>query len=380
MPLLRLAFRFAFRNRLRSVITAWGVAVTLVAFLLLRTLVANWYSVKAAAAKNERVVIGHALTTTSFLYTPQAERMRALPGVSEVSWMVWFGGYYEEPQSRFSQRAVDAESFMRLYPEFSPPAEQLQEWISDPAGAIAGQQLVDKYGWKLGDRITLTGTYYPGELPLTLRGIYPGTAEGTDRARFYFHWKYFNETLGGRNHVHRILARIAHPEVAQEIDALFVNSQTPTKTESEQAQEQRWASWSTAIVNGIDVASGLILVILILVLGNSMAMATREASREYAAMRAIGYKARQITGLVLVQGFLVAVLGIGLGLALAPTVLRASTKLLEEQLGGVWELELYAPETLVAALTALTISMLASSLPAWHSGRLTIVDALRRVV
>jgi putative ABC transport system permease protein len=378
MALLRLALRFAFRNRLRSLITALGVASALVAFLLLRTLVANWYSVKEATAKNERFIIGNALTTTSFLYTPQAEKIRALPGVSDVSWMVWFGAYYKDARNRFEQRAVEAESYIRLYPEFAPPAEQLKEWLSDPRGAIVGQQLVDKYGWKIGDNITLTGTYYAGEWPMTLRGIYPGTA-GTDRAKLLFHWKYFNEKLPAGNHVHRILARLDHTEVAQDIDALFANSRAPTRTESEHAQEQRWAAWSAALVTGINVASGLILVILVLVLGNSMAMATREATREYAAMRAIGYKARQITGLVLVQGFFVAALGIALGLALTPTVLRASTQLLEDQIGGVWALELYPAETIITALVALAISMLASSVPAWSSGKLTIVDALRRV-
>jgi len=359
-------------------ITALGVATSLVAFLLLRTLVANWYSVKEATAKNERFMIRNALTTTSFLYTPQANKIRALPGVSEVSWMVWFGAYYKDARNSFEQRAVEAESYIRLYPEFSPPADQLKDWLSDPRGAIAGDQLVKKYGWTIGDNITLTGTYYPGEWPMTLRGIYPATP-GIDRAKLLFHWKYFNDTLPAGNHVHRIIAKLDAAGVAGDIDALFANSWSPTLTESERAQEQRWASWSTAIVTGINVASGLILVILVLVLGNSMAMATREATREYAAMRAIGYKTRQIVGLVLVQGFLVAALGIALGLALAPTALRASTKLLEDQVGGVWALELYPTETVITALMALAISMLASSVPAWHSGKLTIVDALRRV-
>jgi putative ABC transport system permease protein len=292
--------------------------------------------------------------------------------------MVWFGAFYKDPRNSFEQRAVEAESFIRIYPEFSPPAGQLKEWLSDPTGAIVGQQLADKYGWRINDRITLTGTYYPGEWPMTLRGIYRGNA-GTDRAKLLFHWKYFNEKLPAGNHVHRILAKLDRPEVARDIDALFANSEAPTITESERAQEQRWAAWSTALVTGIDVASCLILIVLALVLGNSMAMSSREATREYAAMRAIGYKAHQIIGLVLVQGLFVAALGIALGLALTPTVLAASTELVEDWVGGVWTLELYPVETAVTALAALAVSMVATGLPAWSSGKRPIVEALRRV-
>jgi putative ABC transport system permease protein len=125
-------------------------------------------------------------------------------------------------------------------------------------------------------------------------------------------------------------------------------------------------------VRAIDVVSGMILVILMLVLGNSMAMSTRESVREHAAMRAIGYRPRQILALVLGEGFVVAAIGIALGVALAPTMLAAFAKLLDEQVGGSWKLELALPVTLFAVGIALATSMAASA-------RLSIVDCLRKV-
>jgi putative ABC transport system permease protein len=167
--------------------------------------------------------------------------------------------------------------------------------------------------------------------------------------------------------------------VAKQIDALFANSDMPTKTESELSEQRAWASWSAAVVTAINIGSGLILAILVLVLANSMAMATRESTREFAAMRAIGFRARHITALVLAQGSLVTGLGITIGLCLAPAALDLFTKLLEEGLGGAWPLALSTPVTLVAAAVALVTGLVASAWPAWRSGHLPVVDALRRV-
>ena len=379
MALVWLAVRFAFRNPVRTLITALGVGVTLLAFLMLRTLVASWYSVNEEATASDRMIIRHKVAITFPLLTPQAEKIRNLPGVLDVSWMCWFGATYKNERDTFTQLATDTESYLRFYPEYLPPPEQLQEWLSDPTGAMVGIDLVKKYGWKIGDRIVLNGTYYSGDWDFTLRAIYPGGGEGTNRLIFFLHWKYLNDKLPGGNHAQRLLAKVNSPAVAKQIDALFVGSEAPTKTESELAVQRQWASWSSAVVSGIDLASALVLVILVLVLGNGMAMATRESTREYAVMRAIGCRPRHVTALVLGEGFMVAAVGIVAGLLVAPTVLTSFCTLLENRLGGSWELELDPGITAVAVVAALATSMLASAWPAWRSGRLRIIDALRRV-
>jgi putative ABC transport system permease protein len=379
MAFLWLVLRFAFRNRLRTALTALGVATTLLAFLVLRTLVANWYSVNEEAAASDRMIIRHKIAITYPLFTPQAEKIRALPGVLDVSWLCWFGATYKNERDTFAQLATDTESYLRLYPEYRPPPDQLSEWLADPTGAMVGIDLVKRYGWKIGDRIVLNGTYYAGDWDFTLRAIYPGASEDTERALFFLHWKYLNDKLPGGNHVQRLLVKVDNPAVGKRIDALFANSETPTATESELAVRQQWASMSSAIVSAIDVASIVVLIILVLVLGNGMAMATRDSTREYAAMRAIGYRPRHVTALVLGEGFTVAALGIAAGLLVAPAVLESLCTLLENRLGGFWELELKGGVTVVAAIAALAAGMLASAMPAWRAGRLRIVDALRRV-
>jgi putative ABC transport system permease protein len=325
------------------------------------------------------MIIRHKVAITFPLFTPQAEKIRALPGVLDVSWMCWFGATYRNERDNFTQLAIDAESYLRMYPEFLPPGEELRDWLADPAGAMVGRDLAKKYGWKIGDRVVLNGTYYGGDWDFTIRAIYPGAKEDTDRATFFLHWKYLNEKLPGGNHVQRLLAKVSSAAVAKHIDALFANSETPTKTESELTVHRQWADWSSSIASGINVASALVLLVLALVLGNAMAMATRESTREFATMRALGYRPRHIVALILGEGLVVTVVGVGAALVVAPSVLTSFCKLLENRLGGSWELELDASVTAVGAGAALVTSMLASAVPAWQLGRLSVIDALRKV-
>ena len=286
--------------------------------------------------------------------------------------MLWFSGFYKDEKTRFGQLAVE-ESYFRIFPEYAPPPEQMAAYLADMSGAIAGEELVKKYGWKIGDKITLTGTLYRGDWDLTLRGIYHVESKSPDRARLFLHYKHvqpFNE------HAHRLMVK-AEPAAAKKIDALFANSDTPTKTESVLSVERSWASWSSAVITAINIGAVLILLILIVVLGNAMSMAARESLREYATLRAIGYRSRHILALVLAEGLLVSSLGIAIGLAVAPAALRAFSKLMEDQLGGTWQLQLDVRVVAVAIAIGLGSSLLACCIPAWRSSRLRVVEALR---
>jgi putative ABC transport system permease protein len=375
MALFRLIFRLALRNRGRTLITTLGVGVTLLAFLMLRTLVASWYSVNDDVAKSDQLEIRHKISIGFVLWRRMSEKIRSVPGVEEVSALIWFSGYYKDEKTRFGQLAVEGDSYFKIHPEYLAPLDQMQAYMEDKSGALVGKELADKYGWKLGDKVTLTGTIYPGNWDLTLRAIYPGVNDTTDKARLYMHYDHLQPR---GDHTHRLVVK-AEPAAAKRIDALFANTDTPTKTESQLAVQRSWSTWSSGVIAAIDFAALTILLILMLVLGNALAMAAREGTREYATLRAIGYRSRHIIGLVLAEGFLIAALGILLGLLVAPSALDAFSELMEKQLGGTWSLELDAKVVLGAVAAGLGAAMLASALPAWRSGRLRIVDALRRV-
>jgi len=373
-PLGRLVLRLALRNRGRTLISVLGVGVTLLAFLVLRTLVTSWYTVNTDISKSDQLEMRHKISISFVLWRRMADKVRSIPGVQQVSAMLWFSGYYKDEKTRFGQLAVE-EPYFEIFPEYLAPPEQMAAYFEDMSGALVGEELANKYGWKLGDRITLTGTIYQGDWPLNLRAIYRGESKSTDRARLFLHYKH---VAPEGEHSHRLMVK-ADPTAAKKIDALFANTDTPTKTESVLSVERSWASWSSAVISAINIAAALILLILILVLGNAMAMAARESLREYATLRAIGYRSRHILALVLAEGFFVAGLGIVLALAVAPATLRAFAKLMEEQLGGTWQLYLDGGTVTLAVGTALLASLIACSVPAWRSSRLRVVEALREI-
>jgi putative ABC transport system permease protein len=374
MVMLQLILRLALRNRVRTLITAMGVGVTLMAFLLLRTLISNWYGTSDQVSHSDQLIVRHKISIAFDLYRRMAERIRTIPGVEEASALIWFSGYYKDEKTRFGQLAVEGDSYFDIYPEYAPPPDQQEAFMSDLSGAVIGSALVEKHGWKIGDKVTLTRTIFPGSWDFTVRGIYPGK-DGYNKDWLFMHYK----RLELRDEpAHRLVVK-APPSAAAQIDEMFANTDTPTKTESEMAVRRSWASWSTAVVAAINAGSVVILAILMLVLGNAMAMATRDGMREYASMRAIGFRSRLIMVIVLGEGLVVTALGTLLGLVTIPAVLTAFSKLMEERLGGSWQLSMGWGGTVGAVLAALLGGVLASALPAWRAGRVPIVQALRKL-
>lgn len=373
MPLARLVFRMPLRHPGRTVITALGVAVTLLAFLTLRTLVASWYSVSEAKAKTDQLEVRHKISILFPVFKRMGDKILSVPGVQAVSPLIWYTGDYKNEKTRFGQLAVE-EPYFKIHPEYVAPPDHMASYFADPAGALVGIELANRYGWKVGDKVTLNGTIYRGSIDLTVRAIYAGN-DTPDLARLYFHYARVNPPDG---HAHRLAVK-AEPAAAKKIDALFANSDTPTKTESQLSVQRSWAAWSSSVVVAIQLAAVLVLLVLVPVLGNAMAMAARDGMREHAAMRAMGYRPRHIRALIVAQGLVTAGSGIVVGICLAPSALHGFSQLMEKRLGGSWQLTLDPKVTLLAVATVVGVSLISSALPAWRSTRMPIAIALRRV-
>lgn len=381
MAFLILVIKSAFRNRLRTLLTSVGVAIAIVAFLFLRTFIASYYAGVEASA-SDRLVVRNKISITFPLPRPYVEKVRNVPGVDDVSWANWFGGIYIDERNFFAQLAIDAESYYRLYPEYLLSPEEMKAWLGDRTGCVVGDLLAQKYKWKVGDKITLKGTIFPGDWEFTIRGIYHGRDKATDRQQMHFHWKYLDERREERakNKVGIILIKAAGGDVGQTIDRSFANSLAETRTESEKAYQLSFISMASAIILAIQVVSGVVLVILMLILGNTLAMGTRERNSEFAAMRAIGFRPSHIMRMVIGEGFVVALSGVLLGLLIAPPVLSFFADIFQENLGsflGAFELD--AKAMMLAVGVALGGGMLAAAVPAVRVSRMRIVDALRKV-
>ncbi|HEY2749210.1 MAG TPA: FtsX-like permease family protein [Polyangia bacterium] len=386
MSYFLLIFKSAFRNRLRTSLTALGVAIAIIAFLVLRTIIAAWHA-GAEHSASDRIFTRNKISIIFELPLAAVDKVRNVVGnKGQVSYENWFGAVYpKDEHGFFANLATDDEAF-KMYPEIVIPPDQWKDYVQDRQGAIVGVRLAAKYGWKIGDKVTLRGTIYAGDWDFNVRAIYTSTSKAVDESSMWFHWKYFNEKLpeARKDKVGLILTKVddgsQSAAVGQLIDKEFASSPFETRTESEKQFQLEFLSMAGNLLTAIEWVSYVVLVILMLILANTMAMATRERTSEYAVMRAIGFQPRHVVRMVLGEGFIIALLGGALGVALSTPILLSLARLLEQTMGGFLGTMTVEPRDAAFAIGAsLGLGMLASSLPAFRAGRLKIVDALRRV-
>ncbi len=214
MMLLKILFRNAFHNKLRSGLTILGIAVAILAFGLLRTVINSWYS-GVEAASTTRLVTRNAISIIFPLPISYQEKIRQVEGVKIVSYGNWFGGIYIDEKNFFANFCVEPRTYFELYPEFVLDPLQKKAFLADRKGFVAGRKLAAKYGWKPGDTVTLKGTIYPGNWDFVLRGIYHGRDKTVDETQFFFHWAYLDETMKHNSSAARRASRFLYDRSCQ---------------------------------------------------------------------------------------------------------------------------------------------------------------------
>jgi putative ABC transport system permease protein len=382
--MLKLTWRNTVRHPLRASLTVLGMAVAILAFALLRTMVAAWYA-GVNAASPARLVTRNAISLVFPLPMAYLPKIQAIPGIDTVAYGCWFGGTYIDERHFFPKFAVDVRRYFSNYPEYVIPQDQKAAFFRDRRGAAVGRALAKRYGWKLGDSIVIKGTIYPGEWPFVIRAIYTGAEPTTDESRLFFHWDYLNESLkksasSRADTVGWFLIKVARPDlapqVAAQVDALFQNSLAETLTETEQAFAQGFVSMTEAILLAIQVVSWVVIGVILMVLANTMAMSARERQGEYAVLKTMGFKARHLVGLIFGESLILALAGGLVGEVLTfPAV-----HFFKANLGQYFRVFPLTRATLVLGLAvALGVGLLAAILPAWRASRLHIAAALRKV-
>jgi putative ABC transport system permease protein len=381
----KLLFRNAFRHRLRAALTVFGVAVAVLAFGLLQTLVDAWHAGASAAAAN-RLVTRSAISLTFSLPIAYMGKIRAVEGVGAVSHMSWFGGIFIDRKNFFPNFAVEPRSFLEVYPEFLVPEGERDAFLKDRKGCLVGRALAERFGWAVGDAVTLKGTIYSGEWPLTVRGIYRGRDRGTDESQFFFHYDYLNERLKERNPrranqvgviVIEIRSADQAPEVSAAVDALFRNSLAETLTETERAFQLGFVAMSAAILTAIRLVSLVIIVIIMAVVANTMVMSVRERMHEFAVFKTLGYGGGTLAGLILGESLVICTAGGALGVAATFPALQ----LLAGYVSVIFPvLDLSAATLWLDGAAVLAVALTAAAVPIRKVVTVRIVDALGRVV
>ncbi len=380
----RLASKNMWRHRLRTGLTIAGIAVAIVSFGLLRTVVDSWYA--GAELSSSARLITRAEASLSFsLPVTYGERIRRVSGVKDVTWAIWFGGVYIDEKHFFPQFAVDAETYFEVYPEFVVPPEQLAAFKRDRRGVIVGRKTMLKNGWKIGDQVPLKGTIYPGTWSFTIRGVYQGADDKVDEGQFLLHWGYVNEKIKAllpslADRVGVFVINIKDPgasaAVSAAIDSGFRNSLAETRTETQKAFQLGFIAMVDTILVAIQTVAYVVILIIMAVMANTMAMAARERMREYATLKALGFSDRFVSILILGESLSMSLAGGLLGVALTFPLAEAFFSATRD----LFLVFTVTPETLALQVaSSLLIGICAALAPAWNSSRVRIVDGLRAV-
>ncbi|MFH1025206.1 MAG: FtsX-like permease family protein [Nitrospirota bacterium] len=384
MHVLRLIFKNSFRHKLRTFLTVLGVSIAILAFGLLRTVISAWYAgVEASSAS--RLVTRNAISLIFPLPLSYKEKIRQIGGVKSVSYGTWFGGIYIDEKHFFANYAMEPEHYLAIYPELIIPSDQKTAFFRDRKSAVAGRKLADRYGWKIGDTVTLRGTIFPGNWEFIIRGIYQGRDQNVDETAFFFHWEYLNETMkktapGRADQVGWYMVEVKNPNLAADvsvrIDKMFKNSLAETLTETEKAFNLSFISMTEAIIIAIQLVSYVIILIIMAVVANTMAMTARERIGEYAVFKTLGFGGFHVAGLIFGESLFITMTGATIGILLT----FPAAKIFAQQLSAYFPIFNVEHETIYLDIAAAClIGVSAAVFPTWRAVRIRIADGLRRI-
>jgi putative ABC transport system permease protein len=382
MTLSGFIVRNTFRNKRRSVLTLISISFSLLLLTLMISIWRSFYVDQVAPEAARRLIIRDRVSLAFFLPAYYRDKIRSIPGVVAVAPITWFGGRYidDRPAHFFAQFATDPNEYLKVASDKIVPPDQLKAWQQDRAGALVDVTLASKYGWKIGDRITLQGTIFEVNPELTIRAIYH---RDPPQNALYFHTKYLEEAvpwfkgqagwystqIGSSGDVAR---------VSGQIDDMFRNSPLQTKTESEKAFQLGFVASLGNVKAFILGICGAVVFTIMLVSANTMAMSVRSRTREVAVLKTIGFTRQRVLSIFVSESVALAVAGGVLGILVAIPVIWWLTRSFIA-LGVPLAMKVNWQTAGLSLLVALTLGLVSGYLPAFNASRMNIVDGLRHI-
>lgn len=385
MSLVRLTVRNARRAPVRAAMTVVAVAITLVAFVLLRTLSKGWTD-RIEQTPNNRVVARHKIGWAASLPVRYTDVIRNLPGVKRAMGGTWAGMKLPgEDSAFFPSFAVDARDFVDMHYELSAPNEQKEAFVDSRRGALVSLALAEERGWKVGDQVHFESREYPGTWAVEVSAIVESTRAGFGQRTLWMHWEYLNEILPpeARDQLTLIAAEIHDPtqgaRIAKAIDIHFDSESEQTFTQEDKALNTALVGRFGAMLSAMNVVSFLVLGVVVLLLGNTVAMSTRERTREFGTLRAIGFMPVHLAAFVVGEAAALGLASGALGLALGyPLVQGPLSRYLEEEM-NVAPLRVGSGDAIASVLLGVLLGAVAAGVPALRTARLSVTQSLAHV-
>jgi putative ABC transport system permease protein len=372
------------RKKTRTIFTLLSVVIAFLLFGVLETIDYAFANPSTGITGADKLITTNKYSITLPLPFADAQQIRSVPGVAEVTWITWFGGYYQESKNFVFALPVDTDTYFNVHEnEFIVGDEQMQAYRNTRTGALVNVALMKKFGWKVGDKVPLHSTIWTqkkdGSLDWTfdIVGSYDvkdPTQAGAQASNFLFHYELFDEGRSyGKGEVHWFEMRVSDPSqasaISNRIDALFANSPNETKTQPADDFTMAFVKQFGDIGFVLRAILGAVFFALLFLTGNTMMQSVRERIPELAVLKTLGFGDGKVLGLVLAESLLLCAIAAAIGLALS----FAALPIIRMGLQGV----ALSPKALIPGIgAAVLLALIVGMPPALRAMRLNIVDAL----
>ena len=379
---LPLIVKNCWRNRRRTILTIASIGISMCLLGVMITMYHAFYLSDPTPDQALRLLTENRVSLTTVIPRAYQSRIERVPGVRMVMVYDWYGGTYKDnrdPKNQFARFAVEPEKLFKVFGEYRIPDDQKKAFEGERSSCVIGRDLVNTFGFKLGDHIHFTGDIYPGSLDLTVRGIFDSPAASN---LLFFDKEYLEQSLPERRRgqVDMYEVLVDNPansaRIAKSIDEQFRNSTAQTRTQSEQAFFVGFLSLLGNVKMFLMAIAGAVMFTVLLVSANTMAMSVRERVREVGVLRTLGFTPAAVLGVILGEACLISLAGGLVGFAISAFLMQGVKN---SPFGGFLPpLPFIEPGVMLTCLAiAATIGVLSSFVPAWGASRTPIVQALR---
>ena len=312
-------------RKMHAVLTLLTVAAAFLLFALIG--VVNSVMTEAAnSVESAHLLITFAQPTRSEgLPVSLRQQISKVPGVVAVTFNHSFWGTYQTPNNLIGGFAIP-KNYFTMFPEYECSPKEWKRFHTIGDAAIVGAKVAKRYEWRLGEEVPVKAPNYTkrnGSDVWTFDIVCIDHAHPVNQQNaLFFHWKYFYLSRAKRNvNAGVFIEKIRNPlrtnEIAMSIDAQFENSahQTMTQSQSEMIQNKvRQVIDLKWITRGIMAAT---FFTLIFSTGSAISHSIRERMKDFAIIRAIGFRRRVLVMLAICEAALLYTSGGTIGMLAA---------------------------------------------------------------
>jgi putative ABC transport system permease protein len=384
MKYLPLIWASLWRKKLRTIFTLMSIVIAFLLNGVLQTVDYAFENPGTGVTGADKLITTNRFSLTLLLPFSFKQQIKSVPGVAEVTWITWFGAYYQESKNFVFALPIDTDTYFNLHKdEFIVDADQMTAFRNSRAGAIVNVALMKKFGWKIGDKLPLHSTIWTNKADGSLNWTFDivGTFDAKDPAQatqqastVLFHYELFDEGRSfGKGQVGWYEERIDDPAqsaaVSARIDALFANSPNETKTQPAKDFAIAFIKQLGDVGFVLRAILGAVFFTLLFLTGNTMMQSVRERIPELAVLKTLGFTDAKVLGLVIGESLLLCVLAAIAGLALSYAVMPIVAL-------GIQGIDLSHGAQPLGVGVAVLLALIVGLPPAVRAMRLNVVDAL----